>query len=119
MKKITTTLLAVLVSLALSACELHAGNATPKAETGYVTGTVLDFQGKPIAGARILLDNSVFYNSYIHGSTREDGSYRIKAQPGAWRAEASIKKEYNGKTHTLELHPDNLDSFDDEGAVRN
>ena len=119
MKKTTTTLLTVLVSLGLCACEMRAGNATPKAETGYATGTVRDAQGEPIAGAKILLDNSVFYNSYIHGSTKEDGSYRIKAQPGAWRAEASIKKEYNGKTYTLEMHPDNLDSFSDEGAVRN
>lgn len=117
--KTTTTLLAVLVSLGLSACEIQAGNATPKAETGYATGTVLDAQGKPIAGAKILLDNNVFYASYVHGSTKEDGSYRIKAQPGAWRAEASFKKEYNGKTYTLEMHPDNIDSFDDEGAVRN
>ena len=119
MKKTTTTLLAALVSLGLSACELRAGNATPKAEAGYATGVVLDTQGTPIAGAKILLDNSVFYNSYIHGSTKEDGSYRIKAQPGAWTAEATIKKEYNGKTYTLEMHPDNLDSFSDEGAVRN
>ena len=119
MKKTTTVLLAALVSLGLSACELRAGNATPKAEEGYATGVVLDTQGKPIARAKILLDNSVFYNSYIHGSTKEDGSYRIKAQPGAWSAEATIKKEYNGKTYTLEMHPDNTDSFDDEGAVRN
>ncbi len=119
MKKPTTVLLAALVSLGLSACELRAGNATPKAEAGYATGVVLDTQGKPIAGAKILLDNSVFYNSYIHGSTQEDGTYRIKAQPGAWRAYASFKKTYNGKTYSLDLHPDTIDSFDDTGAVRN
>lgn len=119
MMKKTTALLAILVPLCLSACEIKAGNGTPKATTGYATGTVLDTQGKPIAGAKILLDNSVYYASYIHGSTKEDGSYRIKAQPGAWRAEASLKKEYNGKTYTLELHPDSIDSFDDRGAVRN
>jgi hypothetical protein len=119
MRTTTTTLLAVLISLGLSACEIRADSGKPKADTGYATGTVRDAQGKPIAGAKILLDNSVFYNAYIHGSTGEDGTYRIKAQPGAWRAEASIKKEYNGKTYTLEMHPDNIDSFDDEGAVRN
>lgn len=119
MKTPTISLLAVLVSLGLTACEIHADNRTPAAESGYVTGTVRDAQGKPIAGAKILLDNSVFYNAYIHGSTGQDGSYRIKAQPGAWRAEASIRKAYNGKTYTLEMHPDSLDSFSDEGAVRN
>ncbi|EIM02405.1 hypothetical protein RHOFW104T7_08770 [Rhodanobacter thiooxydans] len=119
MKKTTTILLAVLVSLGLPACRVDAGNATPRAETGHATGTALDTRGKPIAGAKILLDNRVFYASYIHGSTGEDGSYRIKAQPGAWKAHASIKKAYNGKTYTLELQPDNVDSFDDQGAVRN
>ena len=130
-KTTTTTLLTVLVALGLSACEIRAGSDAPKAEagavgnaasmteTGYATGTVRDTQGNPIAGAKILLDNSVFYNSYIHGSTREDGTYRIKAQPGAWQAFASIKKAYNGRSYTLELLPDNVDSFDDEGAVRN
>ena len=119
MKMTTTTVLAAVFTLGLSACAIQAGDAAPKAETGYATGTVLDTQGKPIAGAKILLDNSVFYASYIHGSTKEDGRYRIKVQPGAWKAHASIKKTYNGKTHTLELQPDNTDSFDDEGAVRN
>lgn len=119
MKNTTISLLTALLSLGLSGCDMHASNATPKAETGYATGTAHDTQGKPIAGAKILLENRVFYASYIDGSTKEDGSYRIKAQPGAWKAQASIKKAYNGKTYTLELRPDNVDSFSDEGAVRN
>src|SRR3546814_8448603 len=105
-KTTTTTLLAILFALGLSACE---GSATAKSEAGYATGTVLDAQGTPIAGAKILLDNSVFYNSYIHDSTREDGTYRIKAQPGTWQAFASLKKTYNGSSSTLELMPDNIE----------
>ncbi len=119
--------LACMASLALSGCEQQAGTghgdaqaqAQAQAQAGYATGKVVDTQGRPIAGAKILLDNSVFYNSYIHGSTGEDGTYRIKAQPGAWMAQASFKKNYNGQTYNLELHPDKSDSFDDEGAVRN
>ncbi|TWI06098.1 hypothetical protein IP90_00361 [Luteimonas cucumeris] len=119
MKQPTAALFVTLALLGLSACEIQADNTAPRAATGYATGTARDTQGNPIAGAKILLDNSVYYASYIHGSTRDDGSYRIKAQPGAWRAYASIRKAYNGKTYTLELHPDNIDAFDDEGAVRN
>jgi hypothetical protein len=121
MNKATAALLATLLSLGLSACDIRADDtpAPPGAQAGYATGIVLDMRGKPIAGARILLDNSVYYASYIHGSTGADGRYRIKPQPGAWKAEASIRKDYNGRTYTLELHPDSIDSFDESGAVRN
>lgn len=112
-------LLAGLILSGLAACEGNDGTGTAKAEGGYATGKVVDTQGNPIAGAKILLDGTVFYNSYIRGSTGEDGTYRIKAQPGAWRAYASFKKTYNGKTYSLDLHPDTIDSFDDTGAVRN
>ncbi|MGY0799656.1 carboxypeptidase-like regulatory domain-containing protein [Lysobacter sp. A286] len=116
---IARILLAGLILSGLAACGGNDGTGTAKAEDGYATGKVVDAQGKPIAGARILLDNTVFYASYIKGSTKEDGTYRIKAQPGAWRAYASFKKTYNGKTYSLDLHPDTIDSFDDTGAVRN
>lgn len=112
-------LLAALMLPMLSACEGSGAADTAREESGYATGKVVDTQGNPIAGAKILLDNTVFYASYINGSTGEDGTYRIKAQPGAWRAYASFKKDYNGKTYSLDLHPDTIDSFDDTGAVRN
>src|SRR3546814_17280541 len=41
------------------------------------------------------------------------------AQPGASMAYASFKKPFNGQTYSLDLHPDNSDSFSDDGAVRN
>ena len=120
MKKTNTAsaLLAILALAALSACEADRVDASRPAG-GYATGTVVDTRGNPIAGAKILLDNTVFYASHVSGSTADDGTYRLKVQPGAWRAYASIKKDYNGRTYSLELHPDSADSFDDGGAVRN
>ena len=112
-------LLAIIALSVLAACEASQATATARAEAGYATGQVVDTRGNPIAGAKILLDNSVFYASYIHGSTGDDGRYRIRVQPGAWRAHATFRKEYNGRTYTLELHPDAIDSFDQDGAVRN
>ena len=112
-------LLAGMALSALSACAAGEANDHLEAKNGYATGKVVDGRGEPLAGARILLDNSVYYASYIHGSTREDGSYRIKVPPGAWKADASIRKDYHGRTYTLELHPDSIDSFDGSGAVRN
>ena len=115
--KMPLPLLVALCLPTLTAC----GTDTPAAreESGYATGRVVDTHGKPIAGAKILLDNTVFYDSYISGSTAEDGTYRLKVHPGAWRAYATIRKEYNGRTYPLEMHPDSSDSFDDAGAVRN
>jgi len=120
MKTMKTSLL-LLAALALplfSACEGSAAGAGSE-ERGYATGQVVDTRGNPIAGAKILLDNTVFYASYINGATGGDGTYRIRVQPGAWRAHATFRKPYNGRTYHLELYPDSVDSFDDTGAVRN
>ncbi len=110
--KATMFLLAPLLLAGLGAC------AAGSAGSGHATGLVVDTHGNPVAGAKILLDNTVFYASYIHGSSKADGRYRIKLHPGAWRAQASIKKDYNGRTYTLELHPHDNDGFSEEGAVR-
>lgn len=118
----TTPLTILLTCLALSAlpsCDGSAAATTASSERGYATGQVVDTRGNPVAGAKILLDNTVFYASYINGSTDQDGRYRIKVQPGAWKAEATLTTTYNGQTYTLPLHPDNVDGFDDEGAIRN
>lgn len=88
------------------------------AEKGYATGKVTDTQGKPIEGARILLDNTILYASYIHGTTDKNGLYKIKAQPGSWRTFAYVDKTYNGQKYTIELFPDETDVFNEEGAVR-
>ncbi len=119
MTKTSLLLLTALALPGLAACDGSKAAAAARPETGYATGMVVDTRGNPIAGAKILLDSSVFYASYIHGSTGDDGSYRIRVQPGAWRAHATFRKDYNGRTYTLELRPDAIDSFDQDGAVRN
>lgn len=120
-------LLAALMLPSLAACE--AGGTAPGGVAGpteaaadtehdYTTGTVRDTHGNPVAGAKILLDNTVFYSSSISGTTGEDGRYRLKVQPGAWQAYATLRTTYNGMRFILNLHPENEDSFDDEGGVR-
>ncbi len=118
-----TKLLFVSCLLLLTACSCskddEGNNGEPKAEKGYATGKVVDGQGNPIAGAKILLDNTVYYASYIHGSTKEDGTYKVRVEPGSWRTFAYVEKEYNGQKYRMELCPDKTDSYSDEGAVRN
>ncbi len=124
MKKYLKFMFLSFATIALASCEKadsaneqEAGSLT--AQKGFAVGKVVDSQGKPIAGAKIYLDNTVFYNSFMDGSTGEDGKYKIKVQQGVWKAYASFKKQYNGQTYSIQLYPDKTDSFTDEGAVRN
>jgi hypothetical protein len=88
-------------------------------EKNVAKGKVTDTGGKPIKGASILIDNTIFYNTHISGSTGGDGTYKIPLINGAWQAYASINVTYNGKTYEVDLHPDNSEGFSGEGAVRN
>ena len=108
-----------LLAFGLSACEAN-GVTTPATEPehGYASGRVVDTRGQPIAGAKVHLDNTVFYSSHMQATTGEDGRYRLKMHPGAWLATAKFRTDYNGRSYELELHPENSDSFDDGGAVR-
>lgn len=100
-----------------------SGSDEPRAgeqKAGYLSGRVTDAQGKPLAGATILADNLLLYNSYVETSSDANGSYRVKMPTGSYRALAQVKRTYNGKKYTLDLTPDNTAAFaGDEGAVRN
>lgn len=110
--------ISLLLHFGLGCSEENGADESGQKE-GYATGKVVDTKGNAIAGAKILLDNTVYYASYIHGSTNDDGTYSIKAQPGSWRTFAYHEIAYNGQTYRMELLPDHTDSFSQEGAVRN
>lgn len=102
-----------------TSCTAHDQADKLEAEKGYASGKVIDSEGNPISGVEIVIENSILYASYIKGSTKADGTYKIKMQPGAWYAHAYLKKNYNGKDYKLELHSDNAETFSEDGAVRN
>ena len=116
--------LACVLLAGLAACDASGnGDAMAAAEParterGYATGRVVDTRGEPVAGAKILLENTVFYSSSVSGSTGPDGRYRLRVHPGAWQAWATLDREYNGRTYRLDLHPENPDSMDEDGVVR-
>ncbi|HET8574395.1 MAG TPA: carboxypeptidase-like regulatory domain-containing protein [Edaphocola sp.] len=97
-----------------------ASGASNVAAKGYVTGKVTDTKGNPIAGASVLLDNTITYASYVNGTSGPDGKYQIKLPTGnysIWKASATIQKSYDNKTYTLDMAPDNTNSITDDGAV--
>jgi len=92
---------------------------TLSTERGFVKGTVTDAAGKPLAGVRIIIDQSIFYDSNITATTDARGNYRVKIPNGSWHAFAQMRKNFGGKTFTFYLEPDRYEGFGGEGAVRN
>lgn len=118
------TLFATTVLCVIFSCNKD-NNASPdgtKAGKGYAAGKVTDAKGNPVSGAKILLDNTIVYAAYITGFSGEGGTYSIKMPTGnygIWKAYATLQKKYHEKTYTLDLHPDNTETFNEDGAVRN
>lgn len=125
---------AALLALSLAACST-AGNPAPTPNPGtggdnpppssnvqpfVAKGRVLDTHGKPLAGAKVMLDNTILYNSGQSVTTGPDGMYEFKLEYGSWRVLAQVTREYHGRKFKLDLHPDTYDSFaGPDGAVRN
>lgn len=108
------------VILVTTSCKKNANNPDGnEPEKNVAKGRVTDTQARPLKGVSILIDNTIIYNSYISGTTADDGSYKIALRNGAWRAYARMKVLFNGKTYSVDLHPDNSEGFGGEGAVRN
>ncbi|GEM_PF-634167 len=88
-------------------------------QSGYLTGVVRNFAGRPLSGAKVIADHSIFFNSNLSTTTGADGNYAIRLSVGSWYAFAQHQANYNGKAYTLWLHPDDSSGFGGEGAVRN
>lgn len=100
----------------LSACTKTetepAGPTGGQPSAHYVQGKVTDTQGQPIAGARIIVDNTMWYNSGTTGTTDANGNYKIGVENGSWRVYAEIDRTFHGKQYKkLELHPDSDNAF--------
>ena len=90
------------------------------ANANRVRGRVTDTQGRPLAGVRVVIDNTIYFNTAVTTQTDADGNYSAQVPAGSWRVIAKLTKSYNGRTYTFDLHPDNANSFPGgDGAVRN
>ncbi len=121
MKKYVLEFALLLFSLfALTSCPSDEGDPVTQ-EDGYVKGKVTDTKGNPIAGAEIIIDNTYLHNSNLLSTTDKDGNYSIKLPGNAatYLAYAKIRKTFNGKQYTLDLHPESTEGFTQSGAVRN
>ncbi len=108
-------------TLSLLSLSLVAASAAPTAfapspllavsrpSTGFITGKVVDQNGKPIKGAEIVADNTLSYNSNLIGYSGADGTYRIEigSLAATWSVTATLRLTYNGSKATVTLTPDN------------
>jgi hypothetical protein len=91
-----------------------------QAEKGYATGKITKSDGSPWAGVKVIVENTLFYNTYVAAVSDEKGMYRVKMpSSGTYHATADVEMPYNGQKYTIRLHPDNDDPFGTNGAVRN
>ena len=92
-----------------------------RSTVGVASGRVTDTQGRPMAGATIVINNALWYNRNIVLKSGTDGTYRF-VLPGtdAWYVRGTAEVEYNGRTYTIELKPDYAAAFaGTEGHVVN
>ncbi|TYR38441.1 carboxypeptidase regulatory-like domain-containing protein [Sphingobacterium phlebotomi] len=108
-----------MIMIACSCSKDNESNDEPTAEKGYATGKVVDWQGNPIAGVKILVDNMAYHDSQTRGVTDENGKYKIKIFQGAWKVYANFKTTYNGKTYSIEAYPDDNGVLGEDGGIRN
>lgn len=100
--------------LSLLACA--SGDAT---DAHVVRGTVVDTRGAPLAGARIVVDDTQYLGGGPTGATDSNGTYELTVPDGSWFAYAYYEREYLDRVYTIELHPLTNDSFAGvDGAVR-
>jgi hypothetical protein len=89
-------------------------------QKGMVQGRVTDTKGNPIAGVRVVVENTVFHASYTYGITNKDGYYKTAVPNGSWHVTAQMQREFLGRMYRFELHPDTDDDFaGTKGAIRN
>jgi len=98
------------------------GSGQQGQSAGVVTGTIVDAAGRPLAGVRVVADNTLFYDSNVTGTTDAQGRYKLDLGrlTATWHMTAQVTRTYNGQQYTFDLHPDTDASFSGlDGAVRN
>ncbi|MEU5097965.1 hypothetical protein [Streptomyces sp. NPDC020996] len=86
-----------------------------------VKGKVTTVGGKPIKGAKIVVDDTLHWDSNLVAMTNKQGTYRVGLphKAGTWKASGYLSKRYHGRNYQLSLWPSSLAPFEaKKGAVR-
>ncbi|MET0463925.1 MAG: carboxypeptidase-like regulatory domain-containing protein [Chitinophagaceae bacterium] len=110
----------LLFILLLSCSKKDKGSGADAPQKGYASGKITKADGSPWAGVEVIVENTLFYNTYVSAVSDEKGMYKVKLpSSGTYHATVDAGMNYNAKKYTIRLHPDNDDPFGTDGAVRN
>ena len=121
-------LMPIIGSAVLAACSKKNDNdkkvsEVPWTQKGTVSGVVTDAKSQPVKEARITIEHTLWYNSYLFATSDKDGKYQVSLPndpAGDWTAKAQLTKTAYGQTYKFDLEPDKTDAFNKAGgAVRN
>ncbi|MEU6999217.1 carboxypeptidase-like regulatory domain-containing protein [Nonomuraea sp. NPDC046570] len=128
---VVSVLIAVLSGCAIEGGELMTGTTDTGqgtvverrtgAEAGVLKGRVVDAAGDPVAGAQIVADNQLLYNSNLVMTTDENGRYRVSTDvpTATFRVTGTVTRSFEGRDYTMELTPhDDTPFAGTDGAVR-
>ena len=108
--------LAFIVSFSFSSCkkdQVDSPGSSGTTEANVVTGTVVDGQGKPMAGVKVRAENPTGYNMFVEGTTDANGKYKLKLSSiGGWKIYAWKEASYKGKIYHLRLGMKNDTDYD-------
>lgn len=77
-----------------------------------VSGRVTDPQGRPIAGATIVVNNALWFNRNIVLHSGNDGTYRHEMPASdSWYVRGTTTVAYHDRTYTVDLKPDYAGAF--------
>jgi hypothetical protein len=104
----------LLLVAALLSCGNSEENDEPQAQDDepYVKGTVVDAKGNPLAGVSIIIDNTIFGNTYVTATTNGKGEYKVRVpNVGAWIVYAKYTFQYAGQEYEMYMRPDSSEGF--------
>jgi hypothetical protein len=113
----------LLALLPFTACsKTNDSTGTPAVKAG-VSGKVVTVDGRPLSGASVTLEHTVWYNSYVRATAGSGGEYSatLPATPeGSWTAKAQVQRSAYGQSYTFDLHPSETTAFNrNHPVVRN
>ncbi|WP_027482301.1 carboxypeptidase-like regulatory domain-containing protein [Deinococcus pimensis] len=100
--------------------DTNPGDTTGRA--GFITGTVVNEQGTPLAGVEVVADNTLSYDSNLITTTDAQGRYSIdvRGAPVTFNMFATLRIRYESYSVGVDLVPENPETVaGGVGGVRN
>ena len=119
MRNTALTIFLFSLAVTVSGCKKGKSNTedTVVTKPGTVTGVVKDWQGKPLAWAKVKMENSVSSGMDYEAITDAKGRYAIEVGVGSFIAYATYTATFLSKSYEYNLECDNNEPFNKTEVV--